>query len=218
MWPEVSGSIETWFLGAIPRPAATPLAWRFPVPDHAPEFEYETALAACAAGDNAALRRLYDQEGARLLGVAERIVRDAALAEDIVHDAFINIWTRAGTFDATRGSGRGWMFTITRHLALNSLRAGGREITVDDDAAAALDARASLEAWHDTADAFAWRASAGHIRRCLEELEPVRRNCILHAYVDGLSHSEIAERVNAPLGTVKAWIRRSLGLLRECMA
>ena len=185
--------------------------------DHTPDFDYEATLTACAAGDGTALRRLYDQEGARLLGVAQRIVRDIALAEDIVHDAFINIWTRAGSFEPTRGSARGWLYTVTRHLALNSLRNADREVTVDDATATALDAQASLDNWHDVTDAFAWRDCAGQIRRCLEALEPVRRNCILHAYVDGLSHSEIAERIGAPLGTVKAWIKRSLGTLRECM-
>lgn len=183
----------------------------------APEFNYEAALEACAAGDNAALRRLYDHEGARLLGVAQRIVRDAALAEDIVHDAFIKIWTRAASFDPQCGSGRGWLYTITRHLALNAVRDNSREVTVDDDTAVALDAHASMENWRDVTDAFVWSAIAGHVQRCLEQLEPVRRNCILHAYVDGLSHSEIAQRLDAPLGTVKAWIKRSLGALRECM-
>ena len=69
----------------------------------------------------------------------------------------------------------------------------------------------------DTLDAFSWQDSAGRMQPCLEQLEPVRRNCVLHAYVDGLSHSEIALRVGAPLGTVKAWIKRSLLNLRECL-
>ena len=188
------------------------------MPDTAPEFDYEAALAACAAGDQAALRRLYDQEGARLLGVVQRIVRDAALAEDIVHDAFIRIWTRSSSFDPQRGAARGWVYTVARNLALNAVRNSSHEVTVDDDTAVAIDAQASMDNWRDIGDAFAWRASAGHISRCLEKLEPVRRNCILHAYVDGLSHSEIAARLDAPLGTVKAWIKRSLGTLRECLA
>ncbi|MBT9497456.1 MAG: sigma-70 family RNA polymerase sigma factor [Zoogloea sp.] len=182
------------------------------------EFDYEAALAACAAGKHAAMQGLYEQEGARLLGVVQRIVRDRALAEDIVHDACVNIWTRAASFDPTRGSARGWIYSVTRNLALNAVRDGSREVGVDDDTAAALDARASLEAWHDMADAFAWQASAGRIAHCLEQLEPVRRNCILHAYVDGFSHGEIARQLDAPLGTVKAWIKRSLAALRECMA
>ena len=182
-----------------------------------PEFDYEATLAACAAGERAAMQRLYAQEGGRLLGVVQRIVRDAALAEDIVHDACVNIWTRAARFDPARGSARGWIYSVARNLALNAVRDGARELAVDDDTAAALDARASLEAWHDMADAFAWQDSAGRLGPCLEQLEPVRRNCILHAYVDGLSHNEIARRLEAPLGTVKAWIKRSLAALRECM-
>jgi DNA-directed RNA polymerase specialized sigma24 family protein len=102
------------------------------LPDPLDSFDYDAALAACAAGDQAALRRLYDQEGARLLGVAKRIVRDTALAEDIVHDAFIKIWTGAGSFDPLRGAARGWMYTVTRHLALNTVRDNAREIGVDD--------------------------------------------------------------------------------------
>ena len=182
------------------------------------EFDYEATLAACAAGDRTAMQRLYTQEGARLLGVVERIVRDRALAEDIVHDACVNIWTRAASFERTLGSARGWIYSVARNLALNAVRDGHREVAVDDETAAALDARASLEAWHDMADAFAWQDSAGRIKPCLEQLEPVRRNCILHAYVDGFSHGEIARRLDAPLGTVKAWIKRSLAALRECMA
>ena len=77
--------------------------------------------------------------------------------------------------------GRGWIYSIARNLALNAVRDGAREVEMDDDTAAALDARASLEAWHDAADAFAWRDSAGRIGPCLEQLEPVRRNRILHA-------------------------------------
>lgn len=186
--------------------------------DDATGFDYEAVLAACAMGDKAALRRLYDQESARLLGVAQRIVRDSALAEDILHDAFLQFWLRAKSFDPQRGSARGWLYSITRHLSLNALRDNRREVGVDDDTAVALDAQASIEKWHDMSDAFAWRSATGRIQHCLEQLEPVRRNCILYAYVDGLTHGEIAQRLNAPLGTVKAWIKRSLGTLRECMA
>lgn len=185
--------------------------------DDVAAFDYEAAMAACAAGDHAALHRLYDQEGARLLGVAQRLVGDRALAEDIVHDAFITIWTRAGSYDAQRGAARGWLYTVTRHLALNALRHGRQEVAVDDHTLAAIDAEASVAQWRDTVDAFLWQASAGTISRCLEQLDPIRRNCLLHAYVDGLSHSQIAQRVDAPLGTVKAWIKRSLAALRECM-
>jgi RNA polymerase sigma-70 factor (ECF subfamily) len=188
------------------------------LPDAAENFDYEAALAACAAGDQSALRRLYDQESARLLGVAKRIVRDTALAEDIVHDAFIKIWSGAGSFDPLRGAARGWLYTVTRHLALNAVRDDAREIGVDDATFVALDASASMAQWADMADSFAWQGCAGQIATCMEQLEPVRRNCLLHAYVDGLSHSEIAARVDAPAGTVKSWIKRSLASLKHCLS
>jgi len=167
-------------------------------------FDYEARLAACARGERAALRDLYVQESQRLLGVAKRLVRDTALAEDIVHEAFIKIWNGAAGFDPARGSARGWMFSVTRHLALNQLGRQGRETPFSAEHEAA-------------APDEAFDAHSARIHRCLEQLEPQRRHCILHAYVDGYSHAQISARLDTPLGTVKAWIKRSLNALRECM-
>ena len=171
------------------------------------EFDYEAHLAACARGERQALRDLYVQEGPRLLGVARRLVRDTALAEDIVHEAFINIWNGAAQFDPARGSARGWMFSVTRHLALNLLRNQARETPFSED----------HEMPAEEYDGFDAQAHSGRIHRCLEQLDPQRRSCILHAYVDGYSHAQISQRLGTPLGTVKAWIKRSLNALRECM-
>ena len=187
-------------------------------PDADPLFNYEHALQACARGDSAALQSLYKQEGRHLLGVAMRIVRQRQQAEDVVHDAFMNIWTKAGSFDAQLGSGRGWIYSVVRNLSFNAVRNGAREVSVDEETAAALDARTSMEAHPQIAEAFEMRASVGKLNDCLSQLEPARRNCILYAYVDGCSHGEIAERTQTPLGTVKAWIKRGMGALRECMA
>ncbi|MED7670005.1 sigma-70 family RNA polymerase sigma factor [Pseudomonas moraviensis subsp. stanleyae] len=167
-------------------------------------FDYEARLQACARGERAALRDLYVQEGPRLLGVAKRLVRDTALAEDIVHEAFIKIWNGAAGFDPARGSARGWMFSVTRHLALNQLRKQSRETPLSEQHEAAVP--------DELADVHSAR-----IHRCLEQLEPQRRSCILHAYVDGYSQAQISARLDTPLGTVKAWIKRSLNALRECM-
>jgi RNA polymerase sigma-70 factor (ECF subfamily) len=189
--------------------------WRIELSSHQTLFDYEAALDGCARGERQALERLYAQESARLLGVAQRLVRDSALAQDIVHDAFIKVWTAAASFDRSRGSARGWIFSITRHLALNALRNHAREVQGEDDEQA--QAQATLEGWNETVDSFDWRVNPGRIEFCLEQLEPVRRNCIFHAYVDGYSHQEIAQKTGAPLGTVKAWIKRSLAVLRECI-
>jgi RNA polymerase sigma factor (sigma-70 family) len=181
-------------------------------------FDYEHALKACAAGDRAAFQSLYQQEARHLLGVALRIVRQRQQAEDILHDAFVSIWNKASSFDAALGSGRGWIYSVTRNLAFNAVRDGAREVSADEETAEALDVEASTDAHAGMTDAFELRASMGKLNDCLERLEPARRNCILYAYVDGCSHGEIAERTKTPLGTVKAWIKRGLGSLRECMA
>ena len=186
-------------------------------PDTPDAFDHAAALQACARGERQALESIYRHESRYLLGVALRIVRQRQQAEDVLHDAFMAIWTRAASFDATLGSGRGWIYSVTRNLALNSVRNGAREVSVDEETAEALDAQLSLQN-HQATDAFELRASMGKLNDCLSRLEPARRNCILYAYVDGCSHGEIAERTQTPLGTVKAWIKRSMGSLRECMA
>ncbi|PCF95753.1 sigma-70 family RNA polymerase sigma factor [Vreelandella nigrificans] len=182
------------------------------------DFDYTDTLARCARGEQVALQQLYRQEGARLLGVVMRIVKDRGMAEDIVHDACLNIWQRADSFDPERGSARTWIFSIARHLALNAIRQRDREISVDvNDPGELADDDTYQQSLSTTAEAFDWQTGQ-QMDECLQQLETERRNCVLHAYVDGLSHAEISAHTGAPLGTVKAWIKRSLLRLRECMS
>lgn len=175
------------------------------------EFDHAAALEGCARGDKQALHAIYRHEGGRLLGVVQQIVRDRSMAEDIVHDACLNIWRKAGTYDPSRGSARAWIFSVARHLALNAIRDRRREFVTDDP----LQVAPSEDAMpHDVAD---WQVGA-RMDHCLEQLDPERRTCLLHAYVNGYSHAEISTHTGTPLGTVKAWIRRSLERLRECMS
>ncbi|MEC5398591.1 sigma-70 family RNA polymerase sigma factor [Uliginosibacterium sp. H1] len=184
---------------------------------HADAFDHDAALQACARGDQQALQRLYEREHRYLFGVALRIVRQRQVAEDVLHDAFVSIWQRAASFDPARGAGRGWMFTVVRHAALNRMRSASREVSLDDDEVPS-DGEGGLPAGDAmTDDPFVHRAMLGRLGDCLSALEPARRDCVLLAYVEGCSHGEIAERTRTPLGTVKAWIQRSLRALRECM-
>lgn len=107
---------------------------------------------------------------------------------------------------------------MVRNLALNAVRDGQRHVDVDDIQTEVLRDAATAIHHPDTADTYAMHADLGRLAHCLEGLDASRRQCVLHAYLDGCSHSEIAQRLGAPLGTVKAWIRRSLTALRECMA
>lgn len=180
-------------------------------------FDHDAELQACARGEAAALQRIYEQESRYLLGVALRIVRDRATAEDVLHDAFVAIWSRAASFDPQLGSGKGWIYTVVRHAALNRKRDSANSTVLDDVAAIAQENKEALDAWNSLNHDFTHSSTLGRLGLCLENLEPSRRACLLHAYVDGCSHSEIATRVQAPLGTVKAWIQRGLRSLRECM-
>lgn len=181
------------------------------------EFDYAAAIQACAMKEQDALAALYRHESARLVGVARRIVGDTALAEDIVHDSFVNIWRHAATFDAARGSARGWVHSIVRNLALNHIRDHGRVLSMDNDMAESLASETAMQDWRQTQESATWQQDAARLVPCLETLPPERRECILQAYVNGLSHAEISQRLTTPLGTVKAWIKRSLQALKECM-
>lgn len=179
------------------------------------EFDYEAALSACARGDPRALRSIYERDGRQLLGVALRIVRRRQVAEDVLHDAFLAIWTRSASFDAARGAGRGWIYSIVRHQALDVVRRSGREVQAGAETFDALETEASDAA--GLADAFERRQDLGRLHDCLVGLDEAKRNSILYAYVDGCSHAEIAQRMQSPLGTIKAWIKRGLSALKECM-
>ncbi|MEZ5738138.1 MAG: sigma-70 family RNA polymerase sigma factor [Burkholderiaceae bacterium] len=176
-----------------------------------PEFNYEEAIAACERGDRRALRRLYDRESHWLLGVAYRIVRDRQLAEDVVQEAFVSVWTRAATFDPALGSGRGWIYTIVRHRALREVRSPERKRRLVLDDPDTLESLAhELPSATDVPDRVA-------LRRCLDTLDADRRLCIEAAFVEGYTQTELAELLDKPLGTIKSWIRRGLLALRECL-
>lgn len=178
-------------------------------------LDHEAALAACARGERFALRVIYEREGRWLLGVVQRIVRDPARAEEVFQDAMLQVWSRADTFDASLGSGRGWIYTVVRHQALKAVRRAAAEDVMEPQALGELsDALQGAQHASPAADGL----DADQLERCLDRLEPDRRACVLHAFVDGYTHDQIARRLATPLGTVKAWIRRSLLALRECMA
>ncbi|MGC4076915.1 MAG: sigma-70 family RNA polymerase sigma factor [Rubrivivax sp.] len=180
------------------------------MPVRSDAFDHDAALLACARGERFALRALYEREGRWLLGVARRIVRDASLAEDVLQDAFLQIWQRAATFDPALGSGRGWVYTVVRHQAIKAVRSGEPVEALEPDELAGLAER--LPATDEPA------LDAASLERCLDRLDADRRACVLHAFVDGYTHEQIASRLSAPLGTIKSWIRRSLLSLRECLA
>jgi len=173
-------------------------------------FETGALLALVADGDRAAFRRLYDLHSARLYAVAMRVTRQPSLAADAVHDAFLQVWRNAARFDAARGSPEGWLVSLVRYRALDIARRRGRE--VGDDAIPEMEDTDPnpLARLEQTEDGRALHA-------CLAQLEEDRRRLIILAFVEGLTHIQVAERLNLPLGTAKSWIRRGLLALRTCL-
>jgi RNA polymerase sigma-70 factor, ECF subfamily len=171
----------------------------------------ETLVEAVARGSRPALRRLYERESRRLYGIALRISRRPPLAADALQDAFVQIWQRADSFSAERGSAEAWMTGIVRYRALDAVRKTAREEPSDDPA---LGDRAEDPEQFEQIDRLLSRDA---LRRCLGALDENQRRSILLAFVDGLSHGEIAKRLPAPLGSVKSWVRRGLLSLRSCL-
>lgn len=190
-----------------------------PSPEPGERLDFEAALAAVARGDRYALKAIYDAERSWLMGVALRVVRRRELAEEVLQDAFLQIWSRAATFDPASGSARGWIYTVVRHRALDLVRAAGnRPELVDAERFDALLADHAAWSAAETAAAQAAGPDAHTIAQCLERLDEAKRHCVLLAFVEGYSHEEVAAQLRTPLGTVKSWIRRGLIALKECLA
>ncbi|MCW8087181.1 sigma-70 family RNA polymerase sigma factor [Sabulicella glaciei] len=167
-------------------------------------------LPRVARGDRAALREIYEAQASRLFGIALAILRDRDAAADALHDAFVKVARAAGQFDPARGSAEAWLAAIVRHAALDLARARGREIPAEGLPEPAEEATQL----HSLASA----QDGVRLRECLATLEEKNRTEILLAFVNGLSHPQVAARLDVPLGTAKAWIRRGLLSLRECLA
>ena len=173
-------------------------------------FDYESALEACARGERFALRAIYERESRWLFGVVLRIVRNHETAQDVLQEAFVLIWERAARYQRALGSGRGWIYTVVRHRALDEVRRVSREVAVGDDLEGIADAAVM--------QAPAAGESIEGIERCLAELDDKKRACVIEAFVEGRTHEEIAAKLAAPLGSVKTWIRRGLMALKECLS
>jgi RNA polymerase sigma-70 factor (ECF subfamily) len=169
-----------------------------------------TLIRRIAAGDRAAFRHVYDLHAPRLYAVALRITRQGPLASDAVHDGFLQLWRNAGRFDLARGNPEAWLVSLVRYRALDITRRRVREVS-DEDLPEAIDEDP------DPLARLAASRDAAALHACLAQLEADRRRLLALAFIDGLSHSEVAARLKLPLGTVKSWIRRSLQALRLCL-
>lgn len=159
--------------------------------------------------DHAAFQTIYKTHSRQLYGITLRITCHSAHAADAMQDTFLQLWHNADQFDASYGNAEAWLSSIARYRALDIARRRSREVTCADFS----------EQVDDTPDALAQVECAKNaevLHRCLQELDVERRRLLTLAFMDGLTHAELAVHVDRPVGTVKSSIRRSLNKLRSC--
>lgn len=171
-------------------------------------------LARMATGDPDAVAELYDRLARPVYSLALRILRNPSDAEDVVQDVFSQAWRQAGRYDATRGTVAAWLLNVTRSRAIDRLRS--RRARPDDVVA---EPDPNIPDGGIAADLQIQSAQqVARVRAALEELPALQRVVLELAYYEGLTHVEIAERLEQPLGTVKTRIRQAMIRLRDTLA
>ena len=177
-------------------------------------------VARAASGDERALGELYDRFGGMAFSLASAVVGEPADAEEVVADAFAQIWRSAAGFDPGRGSVTAWVATIVRTRALDLVRSRRRRARVLEEAAVVTDEGEALvlAPTAESPDRGAELSdTAAIVRRSLAELPAPQRRVIELAYFGGLSQSEIAAELSEPLGTVKTRMRAGMERLRQAL-
>ena len=203
------------------RPAETPPTAALPHNASMSDQPDDTLIALIdriAQRDEAALKDLYDLVSSKLYGLALRVVAKHEWAEDVLQETFLQIWRSAGDYRASLSPPMAWLGLIVRSRSLDFLRRRTAERAhltdeIDDVMADTMEGPSPNPMDVSLASQQAWA-----LHQCLGKLESRQREVVSLAYLRDLSHSELAEQLKLPLGTVKTWIRRGLEQLRTCMA
>jgi RNA polymerase sigma-70 factor (ECF subfamily) len=193
-------------------------------PAYAPEEQARDVelMARVVNGDREALGTLYDLHAPRMLAVVQGILRDRRLAEEATHDVFLNLWQHPRAYEPQRGAFGGWLLRVARNRSIDLLRRQ-RERRFADLATGEDGSPIDPAAWlpdpdPDPADQAVTADLGARVRSALAQLSPEQRSALELAYFGGLSHSEIAERLGRPLGTVKTQIRTGMQRLAVTLA
>jgi RNA polymerase sigma-70 factor, ECF subfamily len=162
--------------------------------------------------DMRAFEQLYDRHCRLVYGLVFRIVQQAGTAEEIVQDVFLQLWRNAAQYDASRGPFLPWLLTMARNRALDNLRLKSERQRRREDPTEELPGVCAVPQFEKELDE---KRRASRIRELLTSLQPQQKRAIELAYFEGLTHTEIADALKEPLGTVKSWIRNGLLRLRE---
>ncbi len=183
------------------------------LPDVAQVDPLTELLVQTGQGDRLAFGQVYQLSASRLFPIALRLLRQREAAEEVLQEGFVLIWRKAAQYQPDRGAPLAWMARIVRNCAIDHLRAKNREPRCvsawDDEGSNGQDPALVGDSLSDLPDES--------LRSCLTKLQENQRKSILLAYFYGMTHEELAARLDSPLGTVKSWVRRGLLQLRDCL-
>jgi RNA polymerase sigma-70 factor (ECF subfamily) len=174
-------------------------------------------LRRIARDDREAFAQLYDRFSRPLYATALRVLNNPAEAEDIVQDVFLALWEKAASFESTRGSAFAWAVTLTRNRAIDRIRMRNRRAELLSQTTAEDAGTQPSDAGPDSATRLLFKEQTGAVRAAVAALPPEQQRAVELAFFSGLTQQEIAARLQEPLGTVKARIRRGLLKLREIL-
>ena len=172
-------------------------------------------LAAISGGDQRAFAQLYESCSSHLFGLLLRILQRRDWAEEALQDCFLKVWQKSETYEPSRGAPLTWLSTIARYRALDLLRMKRPEVEMPEEGEEPPMTLA--DPGQDPVDGAIEGEGIGKLRDCMRGLQDEQRRSVLLAYYEGYTHQELAQAMNAPLGTVKSWVRRGLSRLRDCL-
>jgi RNA polymerase sigma-70 factor (ECF subfamily) len=184
--------------------------------DQPPPTDEIELLRRIASGDGDALTRLFDLHSPVMLGLLVRILGDRAEAEEVLQEVFLQVWTQADRYDEARSTPRGWLLMLARSRALDRLRRRDARRRREEESAEEGMRLASVE--HEATGRLVALERQSRINQALGLLSPDQRHCIELAFFEGLTHTQIAERLKSPLGTVKSRILLGMGKLRQALS
>ena len=180
--------------------------------------QLKTWLAAAGKRDAAAFRFLYDATSPKLFGFALRILNKRELAEEVLQESFVAIWNNAASYQPHLAAPMTWMATIVRNKAFDHLRRSDVSVEIDAEKFDSDIMNALQDPQKTPIEALQMSGDAKALAWCMSALDGLHRQTVALAFYHDLSHSEVAEHMKLPVGTVKTWIRRSLEKLRTCLA
>ena len=178
-----------------------------------PGDEIGALLNRAARGDAAAFEQIYDEMTGAVFGIAVRVIRNHAIAEEVAQEVLVEVWRRSARYAPARGTGRTWIMTIAHRRAVDRVR--HEQANVDRDSAVA--AGDTTRPFDEVSERVETSLEREQVRRCLDGLTELQRESVSLAYYDGYTYREVARLLDSPLGTIKTRMRDGLARLRDCM-